>query len=158
MPGCSWRGHLRGAHIHYCSVFLEGTPARGTYSLLLGVLGGTPARVTYSLLTGVLGGDTCEGHIFITARYSWRGHLRWGSRGLRPLRGQGAEPLAGVYLVLQGLELRLLSAPGPARPAVIVVCTFALLGWSVAARRVNRAEGFWIGALSQAAWCCARPA
>ncbi|GJT29249.1 reverse transcriptase domain-containing protein [Tanacetum coccineum] len=60
MPGCSWRGHLRGAHIHYCPVFLEGTPARGTYSLL----------------PGVLGGDTCEGHIFITARCSWRGHLR----------------------------------------------------------------------------------
>ncbi|GJR60109.1 hypothetical protein Tco_1502271 [Tanacetum coccineum] len=27
---CSWRGHLRGAHIHYCPVFLEGTPERGT--------------------------------------------------------------------------------------------------------------------------------
>ncbi|GKF70605.1 hypothetical protein Tco_0203662 [Tanacetum coccineum] len=52
MPGCSWRGHLRGAHIHYCPVFLEGTPARGTYSLL----------------PGVLGGDTCEGYIFISAR------------------------------------------------------------------------------------------
>ncbi|GJY77483.1 hypothetical protein Tco_0482599 [Tanacetum coccineum] len=36
LPGCSWRGHLRGVHIHYC--------------------------------LGVLGGDTCEGYIFITAR------------------------------------------------------------------------------------------
>ncbi|GJU69079.1 putative reverse transcriptase domain-containing protein [Tanacetum coccineum] len=59
MSGCSWRGHLRGEHIHYCPVFLEGTPVRGTYSLL----------------PGVLGGDTCEGNIFITARCSWRGHL-----------------------------------------------------------------------------------
>ncbi|GKA01336.1 putative reverse transcriptase domain-containing protein, partial [Tanacetum coccineum] len=31
-------------------------------------LEGTPARGTYSLLSGVLGGDTCEGYIFITAR------------------------------------------------------------------------------------------
>ncbi|GJV17453.1 hypothetical protein Tco_1362776 [Tanacetum coccineum] len=46
MPGCSWRGHLRGVHIHYCPgvlgretcegyifitvrMFLEGTPAMG---------------------------------------------------------------------------------------------------------------------------------
>ncbi|GJT65512.1 hypothetical protein Tco_1016992 [Tanacetum coccineum] len=53
MPGYSWRGHLRGVHTHYCPgvlggdtcegyilitarVFLEGTPARGTYSLLPG--------------------------------------------------------------------------------------------------------------------------
>ncbi|GJT99371.1 50S ribosomal protein HLP, mitochondrial-like protein [Tanacetum coccineum] len=36
LPGCSWRGHLRGVHIHYCP--------------------------------GVLGGDTCEGYIFITVR------------------------------------------------------------------------------------------
>ncbi|GJY07093.1 hypothetical protein Tco_0374147 [Tanacetum coccineum] len=67
MPGCSWRGHLRGAHIHYCPVFLEGTPARGTYSLLSGVLGGDTARGTYSLLPGVLGGDTCKGYIFNSA-------------------------------------------------------------------------------------------
>ncbi|GKC11198.1 hypothetical protein Tco_1007980, partial [Tanacetum coccineum] len=46
MPGCSWRGHLRGAHIHYCPVFLEGTPARGTYSLLPGVLGFGTCEVT----------------------------------------------------------------------------------------------------------------
>ncbi|GKF92360.1 hypothetical protein Tco_0279079, partial [Tanacetum coccineum] len=43
--------HLRGAHIHYCPVFLEGTLARGIYSLL----------------PGVHGGDTCEGYIFISA-------------------------------------------------------------------------------------------
>ncbi|GKD44060.1 reverse transcriptase domain-containing protein [Tanacetum coccineum] len=65
MPGCSWRGHLRGAHIHYCPVFLEGTPARGTYSLL----------------PGVLGGDTCEGYIFISARVFLEGTPVMGTYG-----------------------------------------------------------------------------
>ncbi|GJV88222.1 hypothetical protein Tco_1532160 [Tanacetum coccineum] len=56
-----WRGHCGVAHFSLpARLFLEGTPARGTYSLL----------------PGVLGGDTYEGHIFITARCSWRGHLR----------------------------------------------------------------------------------
>ncbi|GJY75482.1 hypothetical protein Tco_0480598 [Tanacetum coccineum] len=72
MLGCSWRGHLRGAHIHYCPVFLEGTPMRGTYSLLPGVLGGdtlflegTPVMGTYGFhyCPGVLGGDTYEGSV-----------------------------------------------------------------------------------------------
>ncbi|GJZ27227.1 putative reverse transcriptase domain-containing protein [Tanacetum coccineum] len=69
-------GHLRGAHIHYCPVFLEGTPVRGTYSLLPGVLGGdtiegyarvflegTPVMGTYGFhyCQGVLGGDTYDG-------------------------------------------------------------------------------------------------
>ncbi|GJX74504.1 hypothetical protein Tco_0313099 [Tanacetum coccineum] len=62
---CSWRGHLRGAHIHYCPVFLEGTPARGTYSLL----------------PGVLGGDTCEGYIFISARVFLEGTPVMGTYG-----------------------------------------------------------------------------
>ncbi|GKB42365.1 putative reverse transcriptase domain-containing protein [Tanacetum coccineum] len=47
MPRCSWRGHLRGAHIHYCPVFLEGTPVMGTYDI--------------HFCPGVLGGDTCDG-------------------------------------------------------------------------------------------------
>ncbi|GJT34110.1 hypothetical protein Tco_0924529 [Tanacetum coccineum] len=65
MPGCSWRGHLRGAHSHYCPVFLEGTLARGTYSLL----------------PGVLGGDTCEGYIFISARVFLEGTPVMGTYG-----------------------------------------------------------------------------
>ncbi|GKC73267.1 hypothetical protein Tco_1119150, partial [Tanacetum coccineum] len=75
-------GHLRGAHIHYCPMFLEGTPARGTYSLLPGVRGrdtsegyifnsawlfleGTPVMGTYGFhyCAGVLGGDTYDGYI-----------------------------------------------------------------------------------------------
>ncbi|GJU19233.1 hypothetical protein Tco_1152575 [Tanacetum coccineum] len=58
-------GHLREAHIHYSPVFLEGTPARGTYSLL----------------PGVLGGDTCEGYIFITARVFLEGTPVMGTYG-----------------------------------------------------------------------------
>ncbi|GKE09673.1 hypothetical protein Tco_1413224 [Tanacetum coccineum] len=66
MPGCSWRGHLRGVHIHYCPgvlgretcegyifitarMFLEGTPAMGTYG--------------FYYYPGVLGGDTYDGYI-----------------------------------------------------------------------------------------------
>ncbi|GJV84255.1 hypothetical protein Tco_1524153 [Tanacetum coccineum] len=71
---CSWRGHMRGAHIHYCSVFLERTPVRGTYSLLrcslrapveeyislllLVFLEGTPVRGTYSLVPNFAWRDT----------------------------------------------------------------------------------------------------
>nr|GEY46593.1 hypothetical protein [Tanacetum cinerariifolium] len=62
---CSWRGHLRGAHIYYSPVFLEGTPARGTYSLQL----------------GVLGGDTCEGYIFISAWVFLEGTSMMGKHG-----------------------------------------------------------------------------
>ncbi|GJZ40993.1 hypothetical protein Tco_0587879 [Tanacetum coccineum] len=62
---CSWRGHLRGAHIHYCPVFLEGTPARGTYSLL-------PCD---------LRGDTCEGYIFIFSRMFLEGTPVMGTYG-----------------------------------------------------------------------------
>ncbi|GJW57107.1 hypothetical protein Tco_0103838 [Tanacetum coccineum] len=86
MPGCSWRGHLRGAHIHYCPVFLEGTPTRGTYSLL----------------SGVLGGDTCEGHIFITAWCSWRGHLR-GAHIHYCLVFLEGTPARGTYSLLPGV-------------------------------------------------------
>ncbi|GJV43955.1 hypothetical protein Tco_1428491 [Tanacetum coccineum] len=56
---CSWRGHLRGAHIHYCLVFLERTPARGTYSLQ----------------PDVLGGDISEGYIFNSAHLFFGGTL-----------------------------------------------------------------------------------
>ncbi|GJW75492.1 hypothetical protein Tco_0134862 [Tanacetum coccineum] len=67
MPGCSWRGHLRWVHILFITawVFLEGTPAMGTYS--------------FHYCPGVLGGDTCDGYIFFSLlpEYSWRGHLRW---------------------------------------------------------------------------------
>ncbi|GJU77318.1 hypothetical protein Tco_1274388 [Tanacetum coccineum] len=92
MPGCSWRGHLRGVHIHYCPgvlgrdtcegytviiarVFLEGTPARGTQSLLPGCSWKGHLRgVHIHYCPSILGGDTCEGYIFITARVecSWR--------------------------------------------------------------------------------------
>ncbi|GJW83795.1 putative reverse transcriptase domain-containing protein [Tanacetum coccineum] len=76
LPRTPSGGHLRGAHIHYCPVFLEGTPVRGTYSLLPGVLGGdtiegyarvflegTPVMGTYGFhyCPGVLGGDTYDG-------------------------------------------------------------------------------------------------
>ncbi|GKB25952.1 hypothetical protein Tco_0865353 [Tanacetum coccineum] len=103
MPGCSWRGHLRGAHIHYCPVFLEGTPVRGTYSLLPGVLGGdtwdtcegyifitarvflegTPVMGTYGFhyCPGVLGGDTYDGYIELYTMFSTlAGKLRWRGR------------------------------------------------------------------------------
>ncbi|GJS65844.1 hypothetical protein Tco_0680408 [Tanacetum coccineum] len=66
MPGCSWRGHLREVHIHYCPdvlrgdtceeyifinswVFLKGTPATGTYG--------------FHYCLGLLGGDTYDGYI-----------------------------------------------------------------------------------------------
>ncbi|GJY09925.1 hypothetical protein Tco_0378110 [Tanacetum coccineum] len=42
---------------------------------------GTPARGTYSLLSGVLGGDTCEGYIFITARVFLEGTPVMGTYG-----------------------------------------------------------------------------
>ncbi|GKC37820.1 hypothetical protein Tco_1050204, partial [Tanacetum coccineum] len=67
MPGCSWRGYRQGVHIHYCPVFLEVTPTRGTYSLL----------------PGVLGGDTREGYIFIFARVFLEGTLVMGTYGFR---------------------------------------------------------------------------
>nr|GEZ92341.1 hypothetical protein [Tanacetum cinerariifolium] len=62
---CSCRGHLRRAHIYYSPVFLEGTPARGTYSLR----------------PNVLGGQTCEGYIFISAHVFWEGTPMMGIHG-----------------------------------------------------------------------------
>ncbi|GKD18063.1 hypothetical protein Tco_1207221 [Tanacetum coccineum] len=98
MPGCSWRGHLRGVHIHYCPGVLGGDTCEGHifitarcswrghlreahihYSPVF--LEGTPARGTYSLLPGVLGGDTCEGYIFIIARVFLEGTLVMGTYG-----------------------------------------------------------------------------
>ncbi|GJR65926.1 hypothetical protein Tco_0011991, partial [Tanacetum coccineum] len=57
MPGCSWRGHLRGVHIHYCPGVLGGDTCEGYIFITARVfLEGTLAR-------GVLGGDTCDGYI-----------------------------------------------------------------------------------------------
>ncbi|GKC44264.1 hypothetical protein Tco_1061986 [Tanacetum coccineum] len=78
MPGCSWRGHLRGVHIHYCPgvlgrdtcegyifitarVFLEGTPVIGTYG--------------FHYCSGVIGGDTYDGVLQFTHRASTSANL-----------------------------------------------------------------------------------
>ncbi|GJS39633.1 hypothetical protein Tco_0564676 [Tanacetum coccineum] len=94
MPGCSWRGHLRGAHIHYCPVFLEGTPARGTYSLLLGVLGGE----TW---------DTYEGYIFISARVFLEGTPVMGTYGFYycPVFLEGTPTMARFVLSYNELKI-----------------------------------------------------
>ncbi|GJR34072.1 hypothetical protein Tco_1209756 [Tanacetum coccineum] len=92
MPGCSWRGHLRGAHIHYCPVFLEGTPVRGTYSLL----------------PGVLGGDTCEGYIFISARVFLEGTPVMGTYGFHFCPGVLGGDTYDGYIVHRFHELRVI--------------------------------------------------
>ncbi|GJR64593.1 hypothetical protein Tco_0010658 [Tanacetum coccineum] len=92
MPGCSWRGHLRGAHIHFCPVFLEGTPARGTYSLL----------------PGVLGGDTYEGYIFISARVFLEGTLVMGTYGFHYCLGVLGGDTKDGYIVHRFHELRVI--------------------------------------------------
>ncbi|GJZ12909.1 hypothetical protein Tco_0548139 [Tanacetum coccineum] len=92
MLGCSWRGHLRGAHIHYCPVFLEGTPARGTYSLL----------------PGVLGGDTCEGHIFISSRVFLEGTPVMGTYGFHYCPGVLGGDTYDGYIVHRFHELRVI--------------------------------------------------
>ncbi|GKA15933.1 hypothetical protein Tco_0695680 [Tanacetum coccineum] len=58
-PGSGQEGHLRGAHIHYCPVFLEGH-CEGTYSITACVLGGDTIEGTPRV---VLGGDTRVGSI-----------------------------------------------------------------------------------------------
>ncbi|GJY65680.1 putative RNA-directed DNA polymerase [Tanacetum coccineum] len=64
MPGCSWRGHLRGVHIHYCPGVLGGDTCEGYIFITARVfLEGTPAMCTYGFhyCPGVLGGDTYDG-------------------------------------------------------------------------------------------------
>ncbi|GJR52623.1 hypothetical protein Tco_1403144 [Tanacetum coccineum] len=66
MPGCSWRGHLRGVHIHYCPGVLGGDTCKGYIFITAQVfLKGTPAMGTYGFhyCPGVLGGDTYDGYI-----------------------------------------------------------------------------------------------
>ncbi|GJR67086.1 hypothetical protein Tco_0013151 [Tanacetum coccineum] len=89
---CSWRGHLRGAHIHYCPVFLEGTPARGTYSLL----------------PGVLGGDICEGYIFNSARVFLEGTPVMGTYGFHYCPGVLGGDTYDGYIVHRFHELRVI--------------------------------------------------
>ncbi|GKC35449.1 anticodon-binding aminoacyl-tRNA synthetase, class 1a, partial [Tanacetum coccineum] len=48
---------------------------------------GTPVRGTYSLLPGVLGGDTCEGYIFISARVFLKGTPVMGTYGFHYCTG-----------------------------------------------------------------------
>ncbi|GJR82648.1 hypothetical protein Tco_0153433 [Tanacetum coccineum] len=64
MPGCSWRGHLRGVHIHYCLGVLGGDTCEGYIFITARVfLKGTPAmgRYGFHYCPGVLGGDTYDG-------------------------------------------------------------------------------------------------
>ncbi|GJS15065.1 putative reverse transcriptase domain-containing protein [Tanacetum coccineum] len=66
MPGCSWRGHLRGVHIHYCPGVLGGDTCEGYIFITARVfLEGTPAMGTYGFhyCPGVLEGDTYDGYI-----------------------------------------------------------------------------------------------
>ncbi|GJY86385.1 hypothetical protein Tco_0500411 [Tanacetum coccineum] len=66
MPGCSWRGHLRGVHIYYCPGVLAGDTCEGYIFITARVfLEGTPAMGTYGFhyYPGVLGGDTYDGYI-----------------------------------------------------------------------------------------------
>ncbi|GJR35310.1 pyruvate dehydrogenase (acetyl-transferring) kinase, mitochondrial [Tanacetum coccineum] len=66
MPKCSWRGHLRGIHIHYCPGVLGGDTYEGYIFITARVfLEGTPAMGTYGFYycPGVLGGDTYDGYI-----------------------------------------------------------------------------------------------
>ncbi|GJR58770.1 hypothetical protein Tco_1500932 [Tanacetum coccineum] len=66
MPGCSWRGHLRGVHIHYCPGVLGGDTCEGYIFIPAWVfLEGTPAIGTYGFhyCPGVLGGDTYDVYI-----------------------------------------------------------------------------------------------
>ncbi|GKD59137.1 hypothetical protein Tco_1296646 [Tanacetum coccineum] len=65
LPGCSWRGHLRGVHIHYCPGVLGGDTCEGYIFITARVLlEGTPVMGTYGLhyCPGVLGGDTYDGN------------------------------------------------------------------------------------------------
>ncbi|GJY66620.1 hypothetical protein Tco_0468858 [Tanacetum coccineum] len=66
MPGCSWRGHLRGVHIHFCPSVLGGDTCEGYIFITARVfLEGTPVMGTYGFhyCPGVLGGDTYYGYI-----------------------------------------------------------------------------------------------
>ncbi|GJU80560.1 ATP-dependent DNA helicase PIF1-like protein [Tanacetum coccineum] len=74
MLGCSWRGHLRGVHIQYCPCVLRGNTYEGYIFITARVfLEGTPAMGTYSFhyCSGVLGGDTYDGYMF-ACEAAWR--------------------------------------------------------------------------------------
>ncbi|GJR22582.1 hypothetical protein Tco_0971109 [Tanacetum coccineum] len=126
MPGCSWRGHLRGVHIHYCPgvlgrdtcegytviiarVFLEGTPVRGTQSLLPGCSWRGHLRgVHIHYCPSVLGGDTCEGYIFITARVFLEGTPVMGTYGFHYCPGVLGGDTYDGYIVHWFHELRVI--------------------------------------------------
>ncbi|GJR30927.1 cleavage/polyadenylation specificity factor [Tanacetum coccineum] len=66
LPRCSWKGHLRGVHIHYCPGVLGGDTCEGYIFITARVfLEGTPVMGTYGFhyCPGVLGGDTYDGYI-----------------------------------------------------------------------------------------------
>ncbi|GJW47673.1 ATP-citrate synthase beta chain protein 2 [Tanacetum coccineum] len=64
MPGCSWRGHLRGVHIHYCPGVLGGDTCEGYIFITARVfLEGTPTMgvsETASMATGQLFSRTTQ--------------------------------------------------------------------------------------------------
>ncbi|GKE41969.1 hypothetical protein Tco_1469253 [Tanacetum coccineum] len=68
MLGCSWRGHVRGVHIYYCPSVLGGDICEGYIFITARVfLEGTPAMGTYGFhyCPGVLGGDTYDGFFIV---------------------------------------------------------------------------------------------
>ncbi|GJU85656.1 retrovirus-related pol polyprotein from transposon TNT 1-94 [Tanacetum coccineum] len=74
MSRCSWRGHLRGVHIHFCLGVLGGDTCEGYIFITFRVfLEGTPAMGTYGFhyCPDVLGGDTYDG--YIVHRYATKG-------------------------------------------------------------------------------------
>ncbi|GJX38842.1 hypothetical protein Tco_0252145 [Tanacetum coccineum] len=85
-------GRLRGSPIYYCLVFLEGTPARGTYSFL----------------PSVLGGDTCEGYIFNSARVLMEGTPMMGTYGFHHCPGVLGGDTYDGYIVYRFHELRVI--------------------------------------------------
>ncbi|GKA65112.1 hypothetical protein Tco_0764819, partial [Tanacetum coccineum] len=79
MPGCSWRGHLRGVHIHYCPGVLGGDTWEGYIFITVWVfLEETPVMGTYGFhyCPGVLGGDTYDGYIVHTGTKTGIGHSK----------------------------------------------------------------------------------
>ncbi|GJU57682.1 hypothetical protein Tco_1235448 [Tanacetum coccineum] len=66
MLGCSWRGHLREVHIHYCPGVLGGDTCEGyIFNIARVFLKGTVAIGTYGFhyCSSVLRGDTYDGYI-----------------------------------------------------------------------------------------------
>ncbi|GJY25514.1 reverse transcriptase domain-containing protein [Tanacetum coccineum] len=78
MPRYSWRGHLRGVHIHYCPGVVGGDTCEGYIFITARVfLEGTPTMGTYGFhyCPGVLGGDTYDGN---TPRHNPAATHFWG--------------------------------------------------------------------------------